>query len=164
MIEEYRDIIGYEGRYQISDYGNVKSLYDDIIMKPFKNYKGYFKIRLRKNKKKKNYRIHRLVGIMFIPNPDNKPEINHIDGNKINNHVTNLEWNTQEENYFHSVNVLGNSITKKVIQMDMDGNELNIYNSINEASKELNIPRENIRKCLIGERKSTYKFRFKLYE
>lgn len=103
MVEEiWVDIKGYEGLYQVSNLGRVKSLerIDSLghkrkekIFKPQKN-KGYLRVSLWKDGKGKKYSIHRLVAIAFIPNPDNLPEVNHKDENKFNNNVDNLEWCT----------------------------------------------------------------------
>lgn len=103
--EIFKDIKGYEGLYQISNFGNVKSLERDKIypngkiqpkkeqfLKPFINGGGYPTVRLCKKSKVKNYTVHRLVATAFIPNPDNLPCVNHKDENKQNNNVENLEW------------------------------------------------------------------------
>ena len=79
------------GNYQISDSGLVKGIRSRVLS-PFVNAKGYLKIKLNIDGQKKNYFIHRLVAMAFIPNPDGLPEIDHIDGNKQNNDVTNLRW------------------------------------------------------------------------
>ena len=117
MQEEWKDIIGYEGYYQISNLGKIKSLervvmsqYSDRKIKTvfkeniFKfrvNRKGYSVACLYANKKQKLIRVHRLVAIHFIDNPFNKPEVNHIDGNKTNNTTENLEWVNARENTCH---------------------------------------------------------------
>lgn len=99
-MEEWKDIIDYEGMYQVSSEGRVKSLKygKERILKPASETGGYLQITLLKNGKSKHYRIHRLVANAFIPNIENKPEINHIDEDKTNNNVMNLEWSTREEN------------------------------------------------------------------
>ena len=104
-MEEWRSIPGYEGLYEISSYGRVKSLEisyikkngvmdhkPEIILRPKNNGTGYFTVCLYKNKIHKYYLIHRLVAQAFIPNPDNLSEVNHKDEDKSNNRVDNLEW------------------------------------------------------------------------
>lgn len=111
MQEVWKDIKGYEGLYQISNLGNVKSLKrkslnfkceKDKILINCKTSQGYEKVMLCKNKQVKNQMIHRLVAKAFIPNPNNLLEINHIDGDKTNNKVSNLEWCTRSENIKHA--------------------------------------------------------------
>ena len=110
MSEEWRDIKGYEGLYQVSNYGRVRSVARIVTWKnnQIKSYKsrimkirqknGYCTVSLYKNFNSKDIRVHRLVGEAFIPNPDNLPFINHIDENKQNNRVENLEWCTRQYN------------------------------------------------------------------
>lgn len=112
MTEEWRDIKGYEGSYQVSNLGRVRSLDRYIpsrgyyrkgrIIQPFDN-KEYNNTNLNLDRKTKTFCTHRLVAEVFIPNPDNKPCINHIDGNKRNNVVSNLEWVTHKENTQHAI-------------------------------------------------------------
>ena len=99
--EEWKDVIGYEGLYQISNLGRVKSIRKNIILRCSNTTTGYKKIELCVNGKVKTFKVHRLVGFAFIPNPENKPNINHKDGNPINNYIENLEWCTQRENVIH---------------------------------------------------------------
>ena len=103
MGEIWKDIQNYEGSYQVSNYGRIKSLnYNrtrkEKILKPGKDKSGYFKINLYKNGKYKTYQVHRLVAEAFILNPNNHPIINHKDENPSNNHVDNLEWCTYKYN------------------------------------------------------------------
>ena len=115
MNEIWKDIKGYEGYYQISNCGRVKSLERTAIAKcnsirrvPEKilsicnDKDGYNIITLTKNSKKKTFKIHRLISQYFIRNPKNKPEVNHKDGNKQNNNINNLEWATESENTTHA--------------------------------------------------------------
>lgn len=98
MIEIWKDIEGFEGLYQIGSCGNVKSVRNNIILKLNKNRCGYLLVKLCKNGKKNYFTVHRLVAKAFIPNPDSKPHIDHIDTVKTNNHVDNLRWVTPSEN------------------------------------------------------------------
>lgn len=100
--EIFKDIEGYEGLYQVSNLGNIKSLHcnKEKIMKPTirsNNYQYYF-VGLLKDGKRKYFAVHRLVAMMFIPNPNNYEQVDHLDGNKLNNNVKNLEWVTPKEN------------------------------------------------------------------
>ena len=106
MIEIWKTIRGYS-EYQISNYGNVKSFIQnkERILKPNDNGNGYLSVFLTLYNKKHKFYIHRLVGISFIPNPENKPEVNHIDGYKLNNCVDNLEWCTVSENHKHAFKI-----------------------------------------------------------
>lgn len=120
-MEIWKDIIGYEGYYQISSLGNVRSLdrFDGVhnrkgsILRPRLKKNGYLQVGLRKHMERKWIGIHRLVAIHFIENPDNKPQVNHIDGNKQNNTVENLEWATEKENQNHAARIgLRNNMPK----------------------------------------------------
>lgn len=101
-----RDIPEYEGLYQVSNYGNIKSLprkrCKGCILKPYYPKYGYPHVMLSKNGIQKCYKVHRLVADVFIPNPDQKPEVNHKNANKSDNRVENLEWRTTFENYAHA--------------------------------------------------------------
>lgn len=108
-MEEWKDIKGYEGFYKISSFGNVYSMIQNASrrkgnLKPYENENGYMKVNLYdKNRRCKKKYVHRLVAEAFILNPENKPNINHIDCNVKNNHVSNLEWCTQKENVKYQV-------------------------------------------------------------
>ena len=103
--EQWRDVSGYEGLYQVSTLGRVKSFHNDkiIIRKPVTLSGGYQQVSLDKNGKRKCMGIHVLVAKMFIPNPENKPMIDHYDRNPANNAVWNLRWVTNSENQRHAV-------------------------------------------------------------
>ena len=115
MTEIWKDVDGYSGLYQVSNFGNVKSLSKHVpcksgktrklpekILKPAKTDSGYFVVCLSKNKISKHYKIHRLVASAFIENKERKKCVNHIDGDKTNNNVSNLEWCTYSENMKHA--------------------------------------------------------------
>ena len=161
MQEIWKDIVGYEGVYQISNFGNVRSLkywsnihkkyYDRIkILKKRNNNLGYEVINLSKFGIKKYYTIHRLVAKAFIPNPNNYKEINHIDGNKRNNYVDNLEWCTRSQNMLHAYNKgLKKGISKynkKVLQI-LDGKIIKIWNNISEIKNTLHLDYSSIFQC-----------------
>ena len=114
MKEEWRDIAGYEGLYQVSNLGRVQSLDHfasngnvDILYKgrviSQHSHNGYMLVHLCKKNKVSTTSVHRLVAKAFVPNPLNKPQVNHIDGNKANNNALNLEWCSQSENVIHGV-------------------------------------------------------------
>ena len=107
MEEIWKDIFGFEGYYQISNYGRVKSLKrkgvaQERLLRERIDKKGYIHYALKKDNKTCEVKAHRLVAIHFIPNLYNKPQVNHIDGNKRNNYFLNLEWVTNGENQIHS--------------------------------------------------------------
>lgn len=102
MIVMWKDIEGYAGRYQVSSIGDIFSHKVGRRLKVSTNKKGYNVIQLSCNGVSKSILVHRLVALHFIPNPKNKAQVNHKDCNKLNNHVTNLEWVTNEENQRHS--------------------------------------------------------------
>ena len=157
--EIWQDIKGYEGIYQVSNIGRIKSLARETrngsckkekILKTQIDKKGYLTIDLRKNKQRKSYKVHRLVALAFIQNLDNKPQINHIDGNKRNNKIENLEWCTNSENQIHSYK---NNLkeTKRIIQYDLKGNFIKEWESAIEVSKYYNIHYSRIYRCCNNE-------------
>lgn len=98
MEEIWKPVVGYEGLYEVSSFGRVKSLKKNRIKNTEGVYNDYVQVGLSKKSKVLNIRLHRIVALAFIPNPENKKTVNHIDCNKINNHVSNLEWVSQKEN------------------------------------------------------------------
>ena len=98
-MEIWKDVIGYKGIYKVSNFGKVNNGYKNLSSC---KRRGYLGLTLVKKGNKKNVLVHRLVGKTFIPNPNNKPFINHIDSNRTNNHVDNLEWCTSKENMQHA--------------------------------------------------------------
>lgn len=175
MEEIWKDIKGYEGLYEISNLGNVKS---SKILKKELCKNGYFRIKLFKNGKGKRFLIHRLVAIAFIPNQDDKPQVNHRDGNKQNNNVNNLEWVTSKENNIHahraglnkgSFGMLGkkgklNKRAKIINQYDLDGNFIKSWHGYYEIQRELNINISNIVACCKKRRKKAKGYIWKYEE
>lgn len=173
--EIWKDIKGYEGFYQVSNLGRIKSLDRIIKYKRNKkvlrkqigkilkqaNRKEYKFVALLKEAKRKQYSVHRLVAEAFIPNPDNLPEVNHLDFNPSNNCVTNLEWCTKSRNIKYSYDfgrrkspkaMLGkkgrlHSRSKPILQYDLNGNFIKQWDCILEVERKLNIKNSNIVKC-----------------
>lgn len=150
MKEIWKDIENFEGLYQVSNFGRIKSFprtgtqtKDIRIKKITLSTKGYMRTSLWKNKKSSMKSIHRLVAQAFIPNPNNLPQINHKDGNKTNNNVENLEWVTAKENVAHAYKIGLNKLNK-VAQIDIDGNQIKLWNGIGEISRELNLFQSNL--------------------
>lgn len=160
--EVWKDIKGYEGLYQISNLGRVKSFpragTKGGILKQFTNGHGYTTVSLFKDKLLKTYLVHRLVGNHFLENPDNLPQINHKDENRKNSCVTNLEWCTcKYNNNYGSKNT---KLSKKVAQYDLNGNFIRIYDSINEVKTVLGKSVGNIGQCCQHKRKSAIGYKW----
>ena len=156
-MEEWRDIKGYEGAYQVSSYGRIRSRFK--ILKKQKHKQGYELVGLSKNGTTKRYLVHRLVAEAFIKNVDNKPEVNHKDGNKNNNAVENLEWCTRLENIRHAWDTgLTREPTnlndkKRIRQINLDTMEVVAeYESLHDAYRKTGIQYKNISKVLVGKR------------
>ena len=114
MTEIWKNIEGYEGKYQVSNLGRVKRMIgQEKVLHPKKHRNGHLQIGLHKDKKRKTMYIHRLVAQAFIPNPDNLPCVNHKDENPNNNNVDNLEWCTQKYNCNYGTRVDRIMETKK---------------------------------------------------
>ena len=156
MREEWKDIEGFEGRYMVSNKGRVKSLNysnngKEGIINAKDNGKGYLRVNLYKDGKRKWYRINRLVAITFLPNPSNLPEVNHKDKIRINNCVDNLEWCTTQYNVEYSK-------AKAIIGINKISGLIVEFPSIMEASRQLGISQGHICDCLKGRRKSAKGF------
>lgn len=156
-MEIWKDIEGYEGLYQISNFGRIKFLYNyrgrnNILVPRIK--RGYYQIGLRKNVKRKWFAVHRLVAKAFIDNPNNYPVINHIDEDKLNNNVDNLEWCTYKYNnsYGNRIKkvVQTNKLRKEIAQYTLDGELVKEFFSIAEASRQTGFSMTNISNCVNG--------------
>lgn len=176
MKEIWKDVKNYEGLYQVSNLGNIKSSKREgsaggFIKSLLTN--GYYSVNLWKSGKAKMKRIHRLVCEAFIENTDNKPQINHINGNKLNNRIDNLEWATQSENMKHAYKIgltkspmIGrvgklNGKSKAINQYNLSGCFIKIYESIEIAAKETNCSVSGISLCANGKLKKSGGFIWK---
>ena len=149
-MENWRKIEGTNGMIEVSDYGRVRSLLrgEPYVLKTFPDNKGYHRIRVTIERKKVSFKLHRQVALLFIPNPDNLPQVNHKDGNKNNNAVSNLEWCTNKQNAHHAIeNGLWNSVfegakrvndAKKKPVMGFYAGESKRFESVAEAERYLN--------------------------
>lgn len=168
MCEIWKDIRGYEGFYLVSNHGNIKSIKRNIILKSSNNKKGYLQVILGYKGKTKAFRVHRLVAENFIENVDKKSQVNHIDGNKHNNRVDNLEWCTNSENQKHAFKYnlqnnkgILNPNCKKINQYSLSGVLLKTWNGFYEIEKELNYSRSSIWRCCINKYSSSHGYIWK---
>ena len=173
-MEEWRDIKGYEGLYQVSNLGRFKSLprytrngscKQEKILKLAFDKDGYMVINLHKDGKQKSYRTHRLVAQAFIDNPNNLPEINHKDEVKTNNNVDNLEWCDSKYNHNYGTwrekrRGKNNYGARKVICITTG----KIFDTIREAAKFYNLKPNNINMCLKGKSKTAGGYSWKYFE
>ena len=158
-------IKGYEGLYEVSNFGRVKSIGygKERILKPLRNTRGYLQVNLWKNGEKKTYRVHRLVAQTFIPNPDNLQEVNHKDENKENNSVMNLEWCDRKSNcnYGTRNKRISEKCSKLVLQFTKDGEFVREWKSARDVQRNLGYYSKNISSCCTGRRKSANGFVWK---
>lgn len=181
--EIYRYIEGFNKSYMVSNYGNIKSVdrVDYIgkrrkgkLLKTYFSKYGYKMVCLTNKGIQKNFLVHRLVASAFLDNKDCLPEVNHKDGNKSNNHVSNLEWVTKSQNVIHAFTVLKRTVNrpncglfgklnyhaKAIYKIDNNGNAIKRYDSITEASKELCVSNNSICHVLKGRTKQCKGFKF----
>lgn len=157
MIEEWKDIEGYEGIYQVSNFGRVKSLKRDKTLKLITG-SNYLKVNLYINNSMSTKSVHRLVAEAFIPNPENKPQVNHIDEDKTNNVASNLEWMTAKENMNYGTRT--ERTLKPIIAISIANGETNKYKSVKECAESLQLHRQNISAVLNNRVKHTGGYTF----
>ena len=162
--EVWKPVVGYEGLYEVSNIGRVRSInYHKSgkakVMSPSFNTWGYLIVDLRKNNKRHSYAVHRLVAFAFIPNPDNFPEINHKNEIKTDNNVENLEWCTRKYNINYGTAIKRRS--KPIVQLDNNGNVVGKWESGLSASRYYKICKSNIYNCLHGKQKTSKGFVWK---
>lgn len=159
MNDEIWKVIEEFPNYEVSNLGRVRNKEKKNIIAPIKGSNGYLSVRIRRNsgdREKPSLSIHRLVAKAFIENPDNKPQVNHIDGNKLNNNVDNLEWCTREENSQHAMK-LGlfkpepPESPKRKVRIVETGE---VFDSIRECAKQLRVAEQHIWACLNGRRET----------
>lgn len=162
--EIWKDVVGYEGLYKVSNKGNVLHLRKNKLLKPSIRG-GYFRVWLFGKNTKMQCSIHRLVALSFIPNPQNKPQINHINAIKTDNSIENLEWCTHQENITHArcmglvPKMVMSSTHKDALKKAnatkiIDTSTKIIYNSITDAAKILGYKKSTLIHYLIGSRKN----------
>ena len=175
MSETWKDVAGYEGLYQVSDRGNVRSRRRHGsrggILKPGTNGKGYLWVMLSLNGKTNVLYVHRLVAEAFIPNPSNFPVINHKDENPANNSVDNLEWCTQKYNCNYGTfgskiaaklkGRFNGSLAKAVLQYDKSGNLVREWPSAREVQRQTGFAQSHISECCRGKYKSAHGYIWK---
>ena len=164
MEEEWKDVVGYEGLYQVSNLGRVRSLdYRRTgriqLLKPAMHRDGYLYVNLCKDRKRKHYKVHRLVAQAYLPNPEVLPELNHIDENKQNNCVDNLEWCERQHNCNYGTRnariaaaKTNGKCSKPVQQLTKDGTLVAVWTSIHEAERVTGNSKGNICRCCRGKR------------
>ena len=149
-MEQWKDVSGFEGLYQVSNTGKIKRLFKngkERLLIGKKDRDGYVTVILSRNQNKKHCMLHRLIAEAFVPNTESKPQINHKDRNKQNNNVDNLEWVTVAENIKHCF-LTGKRVHKRaVLQYTPSMKLVACWESIRSASQKLNIAASNISSC-----------------
>lgn len=157
-----KDIIGYEGLYQITSCGKVWSYKSEKFLKPQKRKDGYLQVNLYKGGERKKCYIHRLVAEVYIPNPEGLLEVNHKDENKENNALPNLEWCDRgyNVNYGSHSERVGKALSKPVFCEELN----RTFESITIAARELGLNQSGISRCCTGKRKTCGGFHFRYQE
>lgn len=159
LMEEWRDVKGYEGFYRVSNKGQILSIRNGIVLKQNLKRNGYLQIEFSVNGVKTTKSVHRVVAESFLDNPGNLPCVNHKDECKTNNDVSNLEFCTQQYNLNY-----GNCPLHKytpIIQMDKEGNVVKVWNSIKDACRNTTMNYQCISACCRGIKKQCYGYKWK---
>ena len=164
-IEIWKPVVGYEGLYEISNMGRVKSIKfnKEKILFLQKDKDGYLRSGLRKMGKLKKYFVHRLVAEAFIPNPNNLPIVNHKDENKQNNCVENLEWCTVKYNnsYGSAIFKRKEKLKKTIVQYTLTNTPIKEWRSAKDIEMELGLSHQLIGRCCLNKCKSAYSYIWK---
>ena len=165
LYERWKPVVGYEGLYEVSNFGRVRSLNyhrsgKQKILKPLVQTKGYLGFTLYKNGCRKQHKLHRIVAEAFIPNTDNLPQINHKDEDKTNNRVDNLEWcdNKYNCNYGNRTERSAVSHCRKINQYKLNGQYIKTWSSMKDIQLELGFYNSRISECCHNKCKSAYGF------
>ena len=161
-VETFVKIEGFDN-YEVSNLGKIRNIKSGRVLKPRLHHSGYLRYCLYENNKKKDLLLHRILATAFIDNPEGKPCVNHIDENKSNNDLSNLEWCTVRENNAHGTRTkrAAEKLSQKVVQLDLNNNVLNEFESIRQAERETGAPRTSISSCCNGKTKSAGGFKWR---
>jgi len=161
-VETFVKIVGFDN-YEVSNLGRVRNIKSGIMLKPWITKDGYLRHCLYKHNKQKKLLLHRIIATTFIDNPEGKPCVNHIDENKLNNDLSNLEWCTERENAVHGTRIkrIAEKLSKKVIQLDLNDNVLKEFESMHQAERETGVSVSSISNCCNGRRKSAGGFKWR---
>lgn len=166
MVEEWRDVIGYEGLYRVSNKGKVISTKSGKEKSILSDKRGYQRVALWKNCVGRKFRVHRLVCFSFLPNQNNEPYVNHKDGDPSNNNLENLEWISHGDNIKHAYSALGktgvnkgkfgikNHRSKAVLMIDDEGKVVHRYECVRDAARDGGFDNGAISMCCNGKYKS----------